>query len=105
MDEFARAIGYAVLGIAVLYAILRAASASPAFGRLLKFAGLLMWGVLALGWTVLAFVAQIAQGNHWTAVATVIVGAIFYVPWIALGLPAVLHMLGLRSRPTWGSRL
>ena len=40
MDEFARAIGYAVLGIAVLYAILRAASASPAFGRLLKFAGL-----------------------------------------------------------------
>lgn len=106
MDEFARSIGYAVLsvplGVGFLYLLFRLIRRFPAIAKVFAVLALLTWGAIGvLGVPLVAYFVHARNGNYGVALGTLAVGAVVYLPWALVGLPALLRHLGLRKSPEW----
>ena len=102
MDEIALTIGYMVIGLSGLIAFFYLVTRFPALGKLVAVLSLLTWGAAGLiGVPLVAYFIHFRNGNYGVALGTVVIGAVLYVPWLLLGLPALLSHLGLRKSSQW----
>ena len=77
-------------GIFVAVALVVAYARSPRIRWLTALLLLLAWGIGAVGSVVLVLVlSYLPDGRYFAALLTVIVGAVLYVPWFLIGMPAI----------------
>lgn len=104
MDALAQEIGYAVIGLGFLMAILWLVSRSPLLAWLLKVGLLVLWGIATLGAVLyVVFGIYLPEGRYGVALLSVAVGAVGYVPWFAFGVPELKNSFKKqnRSHATW----
>lgn len=102
MDEIALTIGYMVIVLSGLVGFVYLASRLPILWKVVAVVSLLTWGAAGLiGGPLIAYLVHFRNGNYGVALGTVVVGAVLYVPWPVIRLPALLSHLGLRKSGEW----
>lgn len=102
MDELARFIGYAVLAVAALALYVYLSVRFVFFRKAVGILALSVWGAVGvIGVPMVAYLVHFKNGNYFVALATLVIGGVVYLPWFALGLPALLQRLGLRKGERW----
>jgi hypothetical protein len=103
IDGFILEIGHAVLGFCLIFLIIWILSHSPFLAWIGKIGLLLLWGLGSAGAVLFVVLGiYIPKGQYITALITLVVGGVIYVPWFIIGVPELKKTL---ERSNWTLRI